>query len=39
MYAKAEWRQQLAASCAAHVNLGLVTLVFYDVATLYFEID
>jgi len=39
VYAKAEWRQQLAAACAAHVGLGPATLVLYDVTTLYFETD
>ena len=39
MYAKSEWRQQLAAACADHVGLGPATLVLYDVTTLYFETD
>ena len=34
-----EWRQRLAAACAAHVGLGPATLVLYDVTTLYFETD
>ena len=36
-YASDEWRQRLAAACAAHVGLGPATLVLYDVTTLYFE--
>ena len=39
VYAQTEWRQQLAAACAAHVGLGPATLVLYDVTTLYFETD
>jgi hypothetical protein len=39
VYAKTEWRQQLAAACANHVGLGPATLVLYDVTTLYFETD
>jgi hypothetical protein len=38
-YATEEWRQRLAAACAAHVGLGPATLVLYDVTTLYFETD
>src|SRR4029453_9787919 len=38
-YAKSQWRQQLAAACASHAALGPASLVFYDVSTLYFEID
>jgi hypothetical protein len=38
-YATQEWRQRLAAACAAHVGLGPATLVIYDVTTLYFETD
>lgn len=38
-YAKPEWRQRLAAACAAHAGLGPSTLVLYDVSTLYFETD
>ena len=38
-YATDQWRQRLAASCAAHVGLGPATLLLYDVTTLYFEID
>ena len=38
-YATDEWRQRLAAACAAHVGLGPATLVLYDVTTLYFETD
>ena len=34
-----QWRQRLAAACAAHVGLGPATLVLYDVTTLYFETD
>ena len=37
VYAKAEWRQRLAAACAEQVGLGPATLVLYDVTTLYFE--
>jgi hypothetical protein len=39
LYAAEEWRQRLAAACAAHVGLGPATLVLYDVSTLYFETD
>jgi hypothetical protein len=39
VYATQQWRQALAAACAAHVGLGPATLVLYDVTTLYFEID
>jgi len=39
VYAKASWRQQLAAACAAHAGLGPASLVLYDVSTLYFETD
>ena len=39
VYAKASWRQQLAAACAGHAGLGPASLVLYDVSTLYFEID
>jgi Transposase DDE domain len=39
VYATDEWRQRLAAACAAHVGLGPATLVIYDVTTLYFETD
>src|SRR4029453_7516194 len=38
-YAKSQWRQQLAAACASHAELGPASLVLYDVSTLYFEID
>jgi hypothetical protein len=38
-YATQQWRQRLAAACAAHVGLGPATLVIYDVTTLYFETD
>lgn len=38
-YAKDEWRERLAALCAAHVGLGPATLLLYDVTTLYFETD
>jgi hypothetical protein len=38
-FATQQWRQRLAAACAAHVELGPATLVIYDVTTLYFEID
>jgi hypothetical protein len=37
VFATAQWRQQLAETCAAHVGLGPATLVLYDVTTLYFE--
>ena len=30
VYATAQWRQQLAGACAAHVGLGPATLVLYD---------
>jgi hypothetical protein len=36
-YATDRWRQQLAATCAAHVGLGPATLVLYGLTTLYFE--
>jgi hypothetical protein len=39
VYATEEWRQRLAAACAAQVGLGPATLVLYDVTTLYFETD
>jgi hypothetical protein len=39
VYARREWRQQLAAACAAHARLGPASLVLYDVSTLYFETD
>ena len=39
VYAEPEWRQQLAAACAAHAALGPASLVLYDVSTLYFETD
>jgi Transposase DDE domain len=39
VYATDEWRQRLAAACAAHVGVGPATLVIYDVTTLYFETD
>jgi Transposase DDE domain len=39
VYATVEWRQRLAAACAAHVRLGPATLVIYDVTTLYFQTD
>ena len=39
VYATPEWREALAAACAAHVGLGPATLVLYDVTTLYFETD
>jgi hypothetical protein len=38
-YAAEEWRQRLAAACAAHVGLGPATLVIDDVTTLYFQTD
>jgi hypothetical protein len=39
VYAKDEWRQKLAAACAAHAELGPASLVLYDVSILYFETD
>ena len=39
VYAKADFRQQLSAACAAHADLGPATLLLYDVTTLYFETD
>jgi len=39
VYAHAQWRQSLAAACAAHAGLGPATLVLYDVTTLYFQTD
>ncbi len=39
VYAHADWRERLAAACAAHAGLGPATLVLYDVTTLYFETD
>ncbi|MGX7674456.1 IS1634 family transposase [Plantactinospora sp. DSM 117369] len=33
------WRARLVRACAAHVSLGLATLLLYDVTTLYFETD
>jgi hypothetical protein len=39
VYARAGWRQRVAAACAAHARLGPASLVLYDVSTLYFEID
>jgi hypothetical protein len=38
-YAKAEFRQRLAAACARQAELGPATLCLYDVTTLYFETD
>ncbi len=38
-YATTEWRDQVAAACAAHAGLGPATLVLYDVTTLWFETD
>jgi hypothetical protein len=38
-YAVDEWRQKLAAACAAHAALGPTSLVMFDVSTLYFETD
>jgi hypothetical protein len=37
VYATAQWRDALAAACAAHVGLGPATLVLYDLTTLHFE--
>jgi hypothetical protein len=39
VFAKAAWRQRLAAACASHVRLGPASLVLYDVSALYFETD
>jgi hypothetical protein len=39
VYARRDWRQNLAAACAAHARLGPASLVLYDVSTLYFETD
>ena len=39
VYARAEWRQRVAAACAVHARLGPASLVLYDVSTLYFETD
>jgi hypothetical protein len=39
VFAEPSWRQTLAAACAAHTGLGPVSLVLYDVSTLYFETD
>ena len=38
-YAQPEWRQRIAAACAANAGLGPASLVLYDVTTLYFETD
>jgi hypothetical protein len=38
-YADDQWRQKLAAACAAHTRLRPASLVLYDVSTLYFEAD
>ncbi|MFG1949492.1 IS1634 family transposase [Nonomuraea sp. NPDC048826] len=38
-FAKPQWRQALAAACAAHARLGPASLVLYDVSTLHFETD
>ena len=39
VFATDQWRQALAAACAAHAVLGPASLVLYDVSTLYFETD
>jgi hypothetical protein len=39
VYATPEWRQKIAAACAANAGLGPASLVLYDVTTLYFETD
>ena len=39
VYARAGWRQRVAAACAVHARLGPASLVLYDVSTLYFETD
>lgn len=38
-YAQPQWRQSLAAACAACAGLGPASLVLFDVSTLYFETD
>ena len=38
-FAEPEWRQRIAAACAANAGLGPASLVLYDVTTLYFETD
>ena len=38
-YARAAWRQEISAACAAHVGLGPASLVLYDVSTLYFQAE
>ncbi len=39
IFAKPEFRQALSSACAAHAQLGPVSLVLYDVSTLHFETD
>jgi len=39
VYAQPEWRQRIAAACAANARLGPASLVLYDVSTLYFQTD
>ena len=39
IFATQQWRQRLAAACAAHVGLGPATLVLYDLTALHFETD
>jgi len=36
-YARDAWRRQLSAACVTRAGLGPVSLVLYDVSTLYFE--
>lgn len=38
-YATQQWRDSLAAACAAYVGFGPATPVLHDVTTLYFETD
>lgn len=39
LYSEEDWREQLAAACARHVDLGPSTYVLFDVTTLYFQTD
>jgi hypothetical protein len=39
VFAKPAVRQSLSTACSAHVRLGPVSLVLYDVSTLHFETD
>jgi hypothetical protein len=38
-YARASFREAVAAVCAAHAGIGPASLLLYDVTTLYFETD